>query len=203
MDPIAYLVIIFFSSLTGWFIPWILIKGLFWPIKPINIAGIRLHGIIPSKQGYLAEKIGKSFQSAFEAYKGLDEKLANPVLLEKLRPEIEVHIDHFLKEKLKTVFPILAPFIGDKTLNQFKNAFLTEIDNLLPVLINNYMSELKKEIKLDGIISDKFNALSMQTVKDVFHKNMKNEFRYFMAASTLFGLISGILTSVILFFMMK
>lgn len=200
MDSVAFLVILFFSTFTGWFISWIMIKILFWPIKPINFAGIRLQGVIPSKQKYLAEKIGNDIQSAFEAYKGLDEKLANPTLLEKLRPEIEVHIDHFLKEKLKTVFPILAQFIGDKTMGQFKAAFLSEIDHLLPTVIKNYSSELKKEIKLNSIVSDKINALSMQSVKEILHKNMKNEISYFITASALIGFLCGIITCVSLFF---
>lgn len=197
------LVIIFFSSFTGWFISWMIIKLLFWPVKPINIAGIRLQGLIPARKSYLAEKIGSGIQTVFLTYEGLDEKLADQSLMQKLRPEIEEHIDHFLKEKLKTVFPILAPFIGDKTLNQFKAALLTEIDTLLPVLITKYMSELKNEIKFDIIISDKINALSMETLKDIFHKNMKTEIRYFIAACTIVGLISGIITSAILFFVIN
>ena len=199
MDPAAFLIIIFFTSFTGWFISWMVIKILFWPVKPIHIAGTRLQGVIPAKQRFLAEKFGVGIQSAFHDYKGLDEKLADPSLLLKLRPEIEIHIDHFLKEKLKTVFPLLAQFIGDKTMSQFKAAFLTEIDNLLPVLIKNYMTELKNEIKLDCIISDKINVLSIETVKDIFHKNMKSEIRYFSAACTVIGLLSGIIISATLF----
>ncbi len=198
MNSVQFLIIIFLSTFTGWFISWLTIKILFWPVKPISIGRFKLQGLIPVKQEYLARQIGSELQSAFLAYKGLDEKLADPALLEKLKPAIEGHVDHFLREKLKTVFPILAQFMGEKTINQFKIAFLTEIDNLLPVLIRNYMNELKNEVRLDSIISEKINAIPVSGIKDIFYSNTKNETRYFKVACAAIGLFTGIITVLVL-----
>jgi len=192
------LIIVFSGGFTGWFISRIIIKVLFWPLTPVNVAGINIQGIIPAKQEYLSKLAGEKIQSAFVDYKGFDDMAANPSLLEKLKPEIEIHIDHFLKEKLKTVFPILAQFMGEKTINQFKTAFLTEIDTLLPVLIKNYMGELKNEIRLDSIISEKMNMLSMPLLKQLFYSGTKKERRFLTLACTVIGLITGITTSLIL-----
>jgi uncharacterized membrane protein YheB (UPF0754 family) len=192
MPSIQLLIILFFSAFIGWFIAWLTIKILFWPVKPLHIAGIKLQGMIPAKKSYLADKIGSLIQSGFVSYNGLDEKVSDPALLEKLKPEIENHVDHFLKEKLKTVFPILAQFMGEKTISQFKTAFLDEIDNLFPVLMKNYIAGLKNEIRLDTIISEKINAISMTTLQNSFHTAAKNEIRYFKIACTCAGLLIGI-----------
>lgn len=192
------LIIVFFTGFTGWFISQIMIKVLFWPIQPLRFLGMNIQGIIPAKQEYLSKLAGEKIQAAFLDYKGLDEIAANPSLLEKLKPEIEIHIDHFLKEKLKTVFPILAQFMGEKTINQFKAAFLTEIDNLLPVLIKNYMAALKNEIRLDNIISKKMNEFSMPLLRNVFYSNTKKERMFFIIACTGIGLIIGIITILVL-----
>ena len=160
--------------------------------------GFKLQGLLPAKQQYLADKIGRELQSAFLEYKGLDEKLADPALLEKLKPEIEAHVDHFLREKLKTVFPILAQFMGEKTISQFKTAFLTEIDNLLPVLIRNYMNDLKQELRLDSIVSEKINVLSITRVQEIFYSNTRKEIMYFKIACTGIGLFSGIIAVLVL-----
>ena len=186
------------STFTGWFISWLIIKILFWPVKPIWIGRFKIQGLIASKQQYFADKIGSRVQAAFIGYKGLDEKFSDPALLEKLKPEIEVHVDHFLREKLKTVFPILAQFMGEKTISQFKNAFLTEIDNLLPVLIRNYMNEMKNEIRLDRIISEKINMLPMSYFGDLVYSNTIKERKYFSILCAAIGLLTGIITVIIL-----
>lgn len=167
---------------------------LFSPIHPIKLGIIKLQGLFPARQKYLADMVGNKIQSAFQAYQGLDEKWTDPALLEKLKPEIEIHIDHFLKEKLKTVFPMLAQFMGEKTISQFKTAFLVEIDHLLPVLIRSYMDGLKNEIRLDEIVSEKINAIHAYQLEKIFYENSKKEIRYFLLACTGIGLLFGMIT---------
>ena len=198
MDAIRILIIIFFSTFTGWFISWLTLQVIFRPLKPVHIGKYKLQGLIPAKQAAFAAKIGSQVQSTFLAYKGLDEKLADPALLEKLKPEIEAHVDHFLQEKLKEVFPILAQFMGEKTINQFKTAFLTEIDNLLPTLIRNYTNDLKKQLRLDIIVSDKINELSMAGLQESFYINSRKETRLFQIACSCIGLLTGIITALVL-----
>ena len=193
------LIILLSFSFTGWFIAWIIIKILFSPVKAVNLGRWKLQGIIPASQKQFAYKAGQLIQAEFIAYKGLDEKLADPTLIAKLKPEIENHIDHFLQEKIKTVFPIIAQFMGEKTINQFKAALLTEIDSLLPVLLKNYSSELKNEIRLDRIVEERINALQATQVKDIFYSNARKQIILFKIASTSIGFIIGMLTILILF----
>jgi uncharacterized membrane protein YheB (UPF0754 family) len=192
------LIILFAFTLTGWFIAWMIIKILFWPVKPVKFGMFRLQGLLPARQHYFAGKIGALVQSAFHEYKGLDEKISDPALLQKLKPEIEDHVDHFLKEKLKTVFPLLSQFMGEKTISQFKTAFLIEIDNLFPVLMKNYVSDLKEQVRLDTIISEKINALSILHLRELFYLHAGREIRNFRIACSCIGLLAGIITSLIL-----
>ena len=194
-----FIIIVLFYSLTGWLIAWLIIKILFWPIKPIQIAGCKLQGIIPSLQKQFSGRAGELLQSEFMAYKGLEEKIADPKLIARLRPEIEVHIDLFLQEKIKTVFPIIAQFMGEKTINQFKTALLTEIDTLLPVLLKNYSHELKNEIRLNEIVSERINALSIDEMRRFFHSNAAKQISSFKMVSTFIGFVCGMLTILILF----
>jgi len=167
-------------------------------MQPLNLLGFKLHGIIPARQAFLAGKIGTVIQSEFANYKGLDEKISDPALLEKLKPQIEEHVDHFLKEKLKSVFPLLAQFMGEKTISQFKTAFLIEIDNLFPALMKNYVGELKNEIRFDKIVSEKINAISMNSLKISFYSAAGKEIRNFKIACACIGLLSGCILAALL-----
>ena len=89
--------------------------------------------------------------------------------------------------------------MGEKTINQFKGAFLTEIDNLLPALIKNYIGELKNQVKLDDIIFEKISAVSIFQWKEIFYKNTIKQRRYFSLAAIFIGLLTGSITVLILF----
>ena len=199
MVPGQFMIILLFFSFTGWFIAWLIIKFLFWPASSLSLGKWKIQGIVPASQKQFAYKAGQLRQAEFMAYKGLDEKLADPSLIAKLRPEIESHVDHFLQEKIKSVFPIIAQFMGEKTINQFKTALLTEIDNLLPVLLKNYSRELKNNIRLDRIVEEKINALQTEQLRDIFYTNARRQISRFKIMCMSIGLIMGMLTVLILF----
>lgn len=176
------------------------IKFLFWPLKPVKILGFSFQGIIPSKQQTAAENIGRLVEAEFNAYKGFDEKIADPALLQKLRPDIEGHVDHFLKEKLKTVFPLISQFMGEKTLSQFKSAFMEEMDHLFPILMHNYASSIKEQLKPGPIVSEKIMALSIDQLRRSFFHHAAPGLRRFKIACAFLGALGGGITACILHF---
>ncbi|MEO8772178.1 MAG: hypothetical protein ABI402_18915 [Ferruginibacter sp.] len=184
MTAVQMSIIVFFSAFTGWIISWLTIRLLF----------------SSSIRSGLGTKAGQVFQQEFESSKMIDEKMTDPSLFEKMKPEIEKHVDFFLNEKLAAVFPLLYKFMGEKTLRQFKDAFMIETDLLFPLIIKNYMTSLKKEIRLDTIISTHINAIPIQTIRLHFFKHAKKEIFFFRLVCCITGLIMGMLAVVALHF---
>ena len=199
MTAIQLITILLFFSFTGWFISWMIIKMLFWPVRPLVLGFLKLQGLVPAMQKQLAHKAGQLVQDAFTNYNGLDEKLADPQLIATLKPAIEEHVDHFLQVKIKTVFPIIAQFMGEKTINQFKEALLTEIDNLLPVLMKRYAGELKHSIKLDQLVEERINQISTEQVKEILYANSRKQLFRFKIVCTLCSFIIGLVAVLIVF----
>ena len=83
----------------------------------------------------LTVKLGQVVGKELLSFDEIEEKITDPENLQKLRPDIEAHIDHFLRNKLKDVFPMLATLMGEKTILQLKDAFLLELESLFPVLM--------------------------------------------------------------------
>lgn len=164
-----YLLPPIFCSLAAWFTVWIIIKFLFYPIKPFSILGFTMQGFIPKNKNIIALKIGDIFSREFINADLLKAKIANPDGFKKIKLEIENHIDHFLRNKLKEVFPLLANFIGEKTIIQFKSAFLLEIEALFPVLINSYLSKLESEFDVKKLITDKISSISVESIETQFN----------------------------------
>jgi uncharacterized membrane protein YheB (UPF0754 family) len=193
MTLTSYLAPILFSAFTGWITTWIAIKMLFHPRKPINFLGFTLQGIFPKNQQLIAQKLGQVVSKEFLSFAEIEAKVINPNNLEKLKPEIEAHIDAFLREKLVTLFPMLSMFIGDKTINQLKTAFLTELENLFPILMKNYMKKLEHDLDLEKIVTDKVASFSSEKLEDILNQITKKEFQFLEIIGGVFGFIIGLI----------
>ena len=194
-----YIVPVLLSAFTGWITTWIAIKMLFHPRRPINILGFKLQGIFPKNQQLIAQKLGQVVSKEFLSFAEIEAKVTNPENLEKLKPEIENHIDKFLKEKLSTVFPMLSMFIGDKTINQLKAAFLTELESLFPILMKNYMTTLEKDLDLEKIVTEKVASFSSEKLEDILDQITKKEFQFLEVIGAVFGLLIGLVQVLIQF----
>ena len=179
------------SAFTGWFVIWISIKLLFRPHKPVSIAGLKIQGIIPAHQQLIAEKIGKLVSTELFSFAALQEKVADPENFTSLKPEIETHIDHFLREKLKDTFPMLSMMIGNKTINQLKSAFLLELETLFPVLMKSYISRLEKDLDLENLVTQKIAGFSISKTEELIYHAAKKQLIKVQLSGAAIGLLTG------------
>jgi len=193
MNWTGNIITILLSAFTGWVTTWIAIKMLFHPRRPIKIVGLTIHGIFPKNQRLIAEKLGQVVGKELLSFDEIEQKVTNPENLQKLRPDIEQHIDHFLRNKLKEVFPMLAMLIGEKTILQLKDAFLLELETLFPVLMKNYMTKLEKDLDLEKIVTEKVAAFSSEKLEDILNQITKKEFKFLEFIGGFFGLLIGII----------
>ena len=197
MQPTHYILIIFFSCLTGWLVIRIILKILFWPEKPLSALGFTFQGLIPKHQPLIAQQLAEMASREFMSMSSLKEKATDPASFDKLKPEIEHHIDHFLREKLKESFPMLSMFIGDKTINQLKGAFLLELESLFPVIMRSYLSNLEKDLDPQKMVAEKIAGLSLKRSGILANKTAKKLFIRLQLAGAVVGLVSGLLQALL------
>ena len=187
-----YIFPVIISAFTGWVTTWIAIKMLFHPRDPINILGIKIQGIFPKNQKLIAQKLGQVVSRELLSFAEIEKKVTDPENLSKLKPKIEKHIDSFLRDKLKDTFPMLSMFIGDKTINQLKAAFLMELESLFPVLMKSYMTKLEQELDLEKIVTEKVASFSSNKLEDILNQITKKEFKFLELVGAVFGMMIGI-----------
>jgi uncharacterized membrane protein YheB (UPF0754 family) len=188
----GYIITLLLSTFTGWVTTWIAIKMLFHPRKPIKILGYTLQGIFPKNQRLIAEKLGQVVGKELLSFDEIEQKVTNPENLQKLKPAIEEHIDNFLNNKLKEVFPMLSMFIGEKTTTQLKAAFLLELETLFPILMKTYMNKLQDDLDLEKIVTEKVASFSSEKLEDILNQITKNEFKFLEFIGGFFGLLIGL-----------
>lgn len=127
------------------------------------------------------------------SFDALQQKVTDPENFNKLKPEIEMHIDSFLRERLKQTFPMLSMLIGDKTITQLKTAFLTELETLFPALMKSYVANLEKDLDIEKEVSEKIAGFSMVKAEELVYGTAKKQ----LTKIQLFGAAIGFLTGLI------
>lgn len=191
--------LVFISAFGGWCMAHIFIKILFKPYVPKKITGFTVQGVLPFVQNNLSDSIAAAIRQYFLSEKMLQTQLQNPALLQQMKPAIEAHVDLFLKEKLSEAFPLLSKFMGEKTLQKFKEAFLTEVETILPGMLQQYGTMLLKSDQIEQNIAEQIRQIPLATVEAHLHQFAKQPIRTFKIAATLVGLLIGLLQSILVY----
>ena len=185
------------SAFIGWFTNWVAVKMLFHPKNPVKILGYTVQGIFPKRQEQFAQKLGKLVSEELLSFSDIEQKITNPENLKKVLPQLETHIDHFLRVKLADSMPVISMFIGDKTIDKLKTVFLEELETLFPRLMTDYAATLKSQLDLEQIVTDKVKAFSSDKLEDILYQVMAKEFHFVEIIGGVLGFLIGLLQIVI------
>lgn len=194
------LLIPFLSACIGWITIRMAVWLLFHPLQPKIILGLKVQGIWPARKEQIALQAGNYAAAAFPIDE-LEQRFNEPGRFEAIKPLIEEHMDHFLRHKLKEQMPMIAMFIGDKTIQSLKTIFIQEIEALFPQVIGSFAGNLKKELKLHELISTKLAAIPTHSIEQAFRKEMATELRLAGLFGGFIGLIIGLLQLLIVLFL--
>lgn len=181
------------SAFIGWFTNWVAIKMLFHPKDPKKILGFTFHGIFPKRQQQFAEKLGKLVSEELLSFEDIEKKITSAENIKKIMPQVEEHIDHFLRVKLSEAMPVISMFIGDKTITQLKSIFIKELEELFPKVMTNYMGKLKGDLDLEKIVVTKVAAFSSDKLESILYQMMSKEFRFVEIVGGVLGFLIGLL----------
>lgn len=181
------------SAFIGWITNWVAIKMLFHPKQPKKILGITFQGIFPKRQNQFAEKLGKLVSDELLSFTDISEKITNSENLKKVMPLIDNHLDNFLKIKLASSMPMISMFIGEKTTNQLKTIFITELEELFPIIMQQYTENLKSELDIESIVIQKVQSFSSDKLENILYSIMSKEFRFIEILGAILGFLIGLI----------
>jgi len=191
--PFWFYTIPFISAFIHWLTIWMALKLLFHPRQPKKILGFTLQGVFPKKQRQIAESLGKIVGQELRSFGDIEQTITNPENVRKILPLAEEHIDNFLRNKLKESMPMIAMFIGDKTINQLKAVFMQELEELFPVIMKNYVANLRNDLDLERIVVDKIAGFSNDRLEAMLNQFLTKEFRFVEVIGAALGFLIGLL----------
>jgi uncharacterized membrane protein YheB (UPF0754 family) len=169
------------------------LKLLFHPRQPKKILGFTLQGVFPKKQRQIAESLGRIVGQELLSFTDIEQAITDPKNVQRMLPMVEEHIDHFLRVKLKETMPMIAMFIGDKTIAQLKAVFMKELEELFPVVLKNYVGHLREDLDLEKIVVDKIAGFSNDRLEAMLNEFLTKEFRFVEVIGATLGFLIGLL----------
>ncbi len=168
------------------------LKLLFHPRTPRKILFVKFQGVFPKRQNQIAETLGKIVGQELLSFADIEETISHPENVRKILPAAEVHIDHFLRVRLKENMPMISMFIGEKTISQLKIVFMQELEELFPQIMKSYVNNLKQDLDLERIVVEKVAAFSSEKLEKMLNQILTKEFRVVEVIGAALGFFIGI-----------
>lgn len=183
----------FISAFIHWLTIWMALKLLFHPRRPRRVLGFTLQGVFPKKQRQIAESLGRIVGQQLFSFGDIEKTIADPENVKRILPLVEVHIDNFLRNKLKETMPMISMFIGEKTIVQLKGVFMAELEELFPVVMRSYVSHLREDLDLERIVVEKIAGFSNDRLEAMLNEFLTKEFRFVELIGAGLGFLIGLL----------
>lgn len=183
----------FISAFIHWLTIWMALKLLFHPRQPRRVLGFTLQGVFPKKQRQIAESLGRIVGQELLSFTDIEAAITDPENVRRILPLVETHIDHFLREKLKEAMPMISMFIGEKTIAQLKSVFMSELEELFPAVMKNYVGHLREDLDLERIVVDKIAGFSNDRLEAMLNEFLTREFRFVEVIGAALGFLIGLL----------
>lgn len=168
----------------------LLIYLLVYPVMPVRIFGISIQGFLFRHQSGLAARLTDVAMSEFSTIDIAGKAGLNNETISL----IDAHLDAFLKVRLKEKLPVVATFIGDKTVVKLKESMMEEIAILLPEVLKKYTTDLRNNAGVSAEITSLISNISTDRVEGLIRPVYT---KMITTIPFIFGLLAAIVTFVL------
>ena len=193
MNWLLMIIIPLISAFIGWIPIRIAIKMLFHPKKPVRILGFTIQGIFPRRQPRFAKQIGALVSNELVSFNEIEATITNEENVKKIMPLAEIHIDDFLRNKLKEAFPMIGMLIGEKTIGTLKTIFMNELETIFPIIIKGYVQNLQADLDLENMVAEKVAAISSDKLEAAVYQALTKELRLIQIFGAVLGFLIGLI----------
>jgi uncharacterized membrane protein YheB (UPF0754 family) len=168
----------------------IAVKMIFRPVKPVNVLGIKIQGLMPRRQKDLAESIGRvvgdhlvNHDDIVESLRSVDlEKLLASVLDEGLSPKIE---------SLRSL-PLIGGFLTTERVEELKQALMSGILSRRDKIYAKLEEAMERGLDVETLVADKVAAFPVLKLESLVLEVASRELRAIEILGGVLGFLIGI-----------
>ncbi|HRI29556.1 MAG TPA: DUF445 family protein, partial [Chitinophagales bacterium] len=175
----------------------IAVKMLFYPKEPVKILFFEVQGVFPKRKLLLAERLGQIVSKELISFDEIKNRLSDPHTLQDVKEQVNSKLDEFLWVKFPALYPMLSLFVTDKIKQQFKLNAMAEIDEVVPKLIDSYITKAEKNLNVQQIVYDKVANFSNEKLEQILFAILSKEFTFIEFVGGVLGFVIGLVQLVL------
>ncbi len=195
MNIYAQLILIpLIAGAIGWVTNKVAVLMLFHPKEPVRFLGLTIQGIFPKRQLDIAERMGEMVAEDLLSHHDIKQRVFTEDNIGKVKEALLVKLEKYLEHDLKEQYPIVSTFfIGSKARARIKEKVLSEIDQAVIDLQDNFEQYLSERVNVKEMVVEKIAGLDLDEVNDLMTTVMKNELQFIEWVGATLGFIIGLI----------
>jgi len=181
------------GALIGWLTNWLAIKMLFRPRRVVNLAGLKVQGLLPKRRHDLAVSVGEVVEHELISHEDVKRYLTGPEFHDAVKKATEKQVEVFIKEKLYSLRPLLTSIMPMEMLaEKMKGLVVNAIVKMIPGLIEEFTKDLKAKLQLQKIVTEKIEGFEFDRLEKIVLQIARKELRYIEAFGGVLGFTIGL-----------
>ncbi|MEZ5966450.1 MAG: DUF445 family protein [Planctomycetota bacterium] len=189
------------GGVIGYVTNWIAVKMIFRPIRPVNVLGIKVQGLVGRRQRDLAESIGRvvgnhllSHEDVVEAFTKIDfEGILSKVLEAGLAPKIA---------QLRGL-PLIGGFLTPERIDDIKQSLIKGILERREVILEQLEDAVENGLDVAAIVTRKVADFSVEKVESIILEVARRELRAIEVLGGVLGVVIGLGQVLLLWWLAK
>lgn len=179
------------GGLIGYVTNWLAVKMIFRPIRPVNLLGLRVQGLMGRRQKELARSIGDvvgdhlvQHEDIVRGFKNVDlNGLLGDVIERGLAPKID---------QLRSL-PLIGGFLTPERIADLRNAIVASVLERKDLIMERLEQAVEKGLDVQKMVREKVEAFPVERLEALVLKVASRELR----AIELLGAVLGVLIGLI------
>lgn len=175
------------------------VKMIFRPIKPINILGFRLQGLMPRRQADMAKSIGAVVGDHLVRHEDLARGLDN-IDMESILMEL---LDHGLGPKIQELrgLPLIGGFLTEERIEDLRKSIISSLVEHKGKIMDKLEAALKKGLDVQALVTDKVAAFPLDKLEALVLQVAAKELRAIELLGGVLGVLIGLGQVALLYFL--
>ncbi|NLV17118.1 MAG: DUF445 family protein [Syntrophomonadaceae bacterium] len=188
-NMVRLLVIPVISAFIGYLTNVVAIRMLFHPRDPISILGIKIQGLIPSRQAEMAEKIGEIVERELLSMDDLVEQISTPEMQAKMVAIVSGRV----RERIEEVIPSLIPQYLIRVLSDaVEGIIIKEAGIIVDQVVENAGQKLTREIRVNEIVKQRVMSFEVTRMEKLVKEVASKELNRIEILGGVLGFIIGL-----------
>lgn len=174
------------------------VKMIFRPIKPVNVLGLKIQGLMPRRQQDIARSIGEVVGSHLLSHEDVARGMAR-LDFEKLLGEL---LEHGLGPKVAELrnLPLIGGFLTDERVDEIRKSIVNGLLDQKDKLMSQLEQAIEEGLDVHELVREKVAAFPVEKLESLILRIAARELRSIEILGGVLGIIIGLGQVALLYF---